>query len=167
MAMTYRDMSCPLREVSRVLGNGWLFGLWVVGSSRIRDVDDTWPAAGARIHHSFGVWPLLVDDTTECLVWETDRRMELRARGWPAGEADVLITLEPRGDGCRVTIEEDAVRGPGTLVPRPARAALLRWRNTESLRRLEYLAAGHAPTAGPGRPEEPTAPGSTAGQDTP
>lgn len=144
MATTSRDMPCRPHDVGQVLGHGWLFGSWVVGCSRIRDVDAAWPQKSAKIHHSFGVWPLLVDDTTECAGWEADRRMQLRARGWPAGEADITITISELATGCRVTIDEDAVRGPGTFIPRPARAALLRWRNTEALRRLEYLALGHA-----------------------
>ncbi|WP_353649132.1 SRPBCC family protein [Nakamurella sp. A5-74] len=144
MATTHRDMPCGSGAVSEVLADGWLFGLWVVGSSRIRDVDAGWPAEGAKIHHSFGVWPLLIDDVTECLGWQPDQRIELLARGWPAGEASVVLTIEDRAAGCRVTIVEDAVKGPGTLVPRPLRSAMLHWRNVESLRRLEYLAVGQA-----------------------
>lgn len=144
MATTQRDMPCAARDVSDVLTDGWLFGLWVVGSSRIRDVDPGWPARGRTIHHSFGVWPVLIDDTTECVNWELDRRLELVARGWPAGEASVAISIQDRAAGCRVTITEDAVRGPGTLVPRPLRELVLRSRNRESLRRLEYLAVGRA-----------------------
>ena len=33
---------------------------------------------------------------------------------------------------------EDAVSGPGVLVPRPVRGLTLKWRNTEALRRLAY-----------------------------
>ena len=36
-------------------------------------------------------------------------------------------------------IEEDAVEGPATLMPKPLRDAQLRWRNVETLRRLAYI----------------------------
>jgi hypothetical protein len=39
---------------------------------------------------------------------------------------------------------EDAVQGPGTLVPKPVRTALLVARNTEALSRLAMLAEGRA-----------------------
>lgn len=160
MATTRRDMPCSTADVGRVLADGWLFGLWVVGSSRIRTVDDGWPRPGTRIHHSFGVWPVLIDDTTESQEWAADSELRLRARGWPAGEAEVVVTLTPRAHGCTVVIEEDAVRGPGRLVPRPLRSAVLHLRNTESLRRLEYLAVGRHPAVARTGPE-PVAPDPT------
>ena len=43
---------------------------WAVGAARIREVDEDWPAVGARIHHSVGAWPVLISDTT--VVEEVD-----------------------------------------------------------------------------------------------
>ena len=56
------------------------------------------------------------------------------------GEATVNIHLNPVGTSTAVTIEEDAVSGPGLLVPKPFRGITLKWRNTETLRRLAYIA---------------------------
>lgn len=139
---THRVMQCTPGDVWNVLADGWLYGLWVVGASRIRDVDQSWPAPDSRIHHSVGSWPLLIDDTTSVLTADPTRSLRLRARAWPGGETEVLIEIEPTGSGCRVTITEDAVSGPGRLVPGPVRDALLHPRNSESLRRLGYLAEG-------------------------
>lgn len=125
-----------------VLADGWLYPLWVVGATRVRDVDADWPATGSQIHHSVGVWPAMIDDSTEVLEAEPEHLLRLRARAWPAGEADVVIRLTSVGHGSRVTIEEDAVSGPGALVPRPLRAATIKWRNGESLRRLKMVAEG-------------------------
>jgi hypothetical protein len=144
VSTTSRHFSCTPADVFAVLGDGWLNGLWVVGASRIRDVDESWPAPGTEIHHSFGVWPLLIDDTTSVEASEPDRHLRLRARGWPAGEADVDIEIRPTPGGCTVTITEDAVKGPGLLVPRPVRSAVLGWRNRETLRRLAFLATNRA-----------------------
>ena len=139
-------------QVWSVLADGWLYPLWVVGATRVRDVDDHWPAHGSQIHHSVGVWPALINDDTEVLEVEPEHLMRLRARAWPAGDAEVTIRLLSVGSGSRVTIEEDAVSGPGALVPKPLRAGGIKWRNVESLRRLKMIAEGravqHTPTAG-------------------
>lgn len=137
-------VSVPPEKVWEVLADGWLFPLWVVGATRMRDVDRGWPAVGTRLHHSVGVWPLVIDDTTTSLACEPGRLLALQARAWPAGEARVVIRLTPMAEGTEITIEEDADSGPAVLVPRPVRSAMLTWRNTEALRRLAALAEGRA-----------------------
>ncbi|MGD9960139.1 SRPBCC family protein [Nocardioides sp.] len=129
-------------EVWDVLADGWLYPLWVVGASRVRDVDESWPSVGSLIHHSVGAWPLLLDDNTEVVECKPGSMLRLRARGWPVGEAEVILRLSPAGAGTEVSIEEDAVSGPGRLVPAPLRHATLKWRNVETLRRLAYVAEG-------------------------
>jgi len=140
MSKRSRTLKASPEKVWELLSDGWLYPLWVVGASRMRDVDETWPAVGAKLHHSVGSWPALIDDNTEVLENEEGRRLLLRARGWPAGEANVEIILEPDGVGTRVTILEDVVKGPGLLLPQPLRDVQLGWRNTEALRRLAYVA---------------------------
>ncbi len=137
-----RLINAPVEKVWDVLADGWLYALFVVGASRMRDVDDAWPAIGARLHHSVGVWPALIDDSTSVLECTPQRMLKLRARAWPAGEAEVVFTLEARGSSTELTIEEDAVAGPGVLVPKPVRDVQLRLRNTETLQRLAYIAEG-------------------------
>lgn len=139
---THRDMQCTPAQVFDVLGDGWLFGVWVVGASRIRDVETDWPMPGSRIHHSVGSWPVMINDTTSVVELDPQRSIRLRARAWPAGEAEVLITVAPTPGGCRVAITEDAVKGPGTVIPSWLRDPMLHWRNTETLRRLDYLVRG-------------------------
>ena len=133
-------MNAPASVVWRILADGWLYPLWVVGATRMRQVEDEWPAAGARLHHSVGVWPLTIDDDTEVLEAERGRRLKLRARAWPGGEAEVTLEIDDRGATSVVSIEEDLVAGPAKLVPRPARSVALRMRNRETLRRLAWLA---------------------------
>jgi uncharacterized protein YndB with AHSA1/START domain len=126
--------------VWRVLSDGWLYPLWVVGASRVRDVDDTWPEPGSKIHHSVGLWPAVLNDETEVLECRPGNCLELNAKAWPGGEAAVTLHLEPQGAGTRVRMLEDVTGGPGRLVPKPIRAPALVWRNRESLRRLSWLA---------------------------
>ena len=89
---------------------------------------------------------MLIDDTSEVLAYDPPRAMVVQARGWPAGEARVEITIEPSdtGSGCLVSIAEDASSGPALLVPKPVRHAMIAVRNRETLRRLAYLAEGRA-----------------------
>ena len=140
MAENTRLVHATPQEVWDVLSDGWLYPVWVVSASRMREVEKTWPAVGARLHHSGGIWPTLIDDNTEVVEMVELQSLSLRARGWPIGEARVDIRLEPVGAETEVTISEDAVSGPGTLVPPPVRGLTLKWRNTETLRRLAYIA---------------------------
>ena len=128
------------QQVWDVLADGWLYPLWVVGASRMREVDDHWPSPGAELHHSVGSWPVLIDDTTTVTACQPLSLLSLRARAWPGGEADVTLELQAHADQTTVTILEDAVSGPGVLLPRLLRTPLLQWRNHETMRRLAYLA---------------------------
>ena len=139
-----RVVGAPPEAVWRVLADGWSYSSWVVGTARIRSVDPEWPAIGSRIHHSFGTWPLLIDDHTRVLSEDPGRSLELRARGWPAGEAQIRIELRPAGGRCEVLITEDAVSGPGALVPPVVRQPLIALRNRETIRRLAMIAEGHS-----------------------
>ncbi|MCW3158774.1 SRPBCC family protein [Micropruina sonneratiae] len=138
-----RRVAAPAAAVWAVLADGWSYATWVVGASRVRDVDEGWPAPGTRVHHAFGPWPLIVQDVTEVDSAEPGRELVLTARGWPIGEARVTLTIRPDGEANSVvTITEDAVAGPGRLMPAPLRHLLLRPRNTETLYRLALLAQG-------------------------
>ena len=135
-----RWFNCSPEQVLAILHDGWTYPVWVVGASRMRDVDDGWPAPGTKLHHSFGVWPLVLDDTTEALEFQPGRRLVLEARGWPVGKARVDITIKADGDGSLVSIDEDITDGPAKLVPEPIRVAGIDLRNRETLRRLPFLA---------------------------
>ncbi len=139
-----RTTTATPAQVWAVLSDGWSYATWVVGASRVREVDATWPAPGSRIHHSFGLWPVLLNDVSTVLEADTDRHLRLQAEGDPMGEATVDITLTPEGGGTRVEIREDATRGPGRLVPSPVRQLAIVPRNTEALRRLCLVAEGRA-----------------------
>jgi hypothetical protein len=139
-----REVAAPVDAVWKVLADGWSYANWVVGAARVRDVDPGWPAQGSRVHHSFGLWPLLIQDFTKVERSEPPRELELTARGWPAGEAHVHVSVRPAGtDRSVVTITEDAVSGPGKLIPAPIRHLLIAPRNRETLHRLALLAEGH------------------------
>ena len=140
MATNTREIKTVPDKVWAVLADGWLYPVWVVGATRMRDVDRTWPQTGSKLHHSAGVWPVVINDNTEVLECDPGRHLKLRARGWPLGEAEVAITLTPSGANTTVEIREKAVSGPGAMIPEPIEDLAIRYRNTETLRRLAYVA---------------------------
>jgi uncharacterized protein YndB with AHSA1/START domain len=144
MSRNTRLFACSPEDVFRVLSDGWQFPSWVVGSSRMRDVAEDWPQPTSRLQHSFGVWPVLIDDATIALEYDPPRRLVLKARGWPIGEALVEIQVKPHPDGALVRIQEEALTGPGRLIPRRILDVFLQLRNAETLHRLAYLAEGQA-----------------------
>ena len=148
MSRNHHVIDAGVDRVWEVLSDGWLYPLWVVGASRMREVDGHWPDQGARLHHSAGVWPMVIDDTTEVLECEPGSRLVLQARAWPGGEATVVIELRPRDAGhTEVVIEEQATSGPGSLVPRFLQDPPLAWRNVETLRRLALIVENRTGTS--------------------
>ena len=145
-AVVSRTVNAPPEFVWSVLADGWMYATWVVGASRIREVDPHWPATGSRIHHSVGLWPALLDDNTEVLKSDAAgpvRELLLQARAWPAGEAQVrLLVSSERAHHSTVSIVEDVTTGPGRLIPRAARQLLIVPRNSETLQRLALIAEG-------------------------
>lgn len=144
MSSTSRVFHCTPDDVFDILEDGWSYATWVVGAARIRDVDEEWPQTGSHIHHSVGVWPLMLSDTTTIEAIDRPRELVLTVRAWPAGEGKVHIICEPHPEGTLVTIREDASSGPARLMLKPVRDLVLHWRNGEALLRLAYLAESRA-----------------------
>ncbi|MFD3702006.1 SRPBCC family protein [Nocardia sp. NPDC058658] len=143
MVQVTRTIHAPIDDVFAVLADGWSYASWVVGASHIRDVDDTWPAVGARIHHSVGPWPCTIQDTTSVSSLDAPHSIELDARAWPIGAAVVRVELRAIDSmSCEAVMFERAVRGPGRLIPDAIESLLLGPRNRESLSRLADLAQG-------------------------
>jgi hypothetical protein len=122
------------------LADGWIFPVWVVGASHIRDVDDDWPAPGSELHHKVGAWPLMINDSTQVLEMTPNRRLVLQAKAKLFGQARVEIALQPAGDDCLVTMSEAPTRGIVHRLDNPLQRYALRRRNIESLDRLATLA---------------------------
>lgn len=149
MSRTTRVMRCTPEDVWAVLEDAWSYGMWVVGAARIRDVEMHWPQVGSKIHHSVGAWPVLLSDHTEVERMEPNALLQLRVKAWPTGEGRVILTIKPFGeDETEVVMEEQAISGPATLLPRPAQDFMLDMRNKEALLRLSYIAEHHARSRG-------------------
>jgi hypothetical protein len=126
--------------VFAVLADAWTYEHWVVGCKQIRDVDATWPDPGATFHHSVGLGPLTVRDSTTVLESAAPARLVMRARARPAGVARVELDLAERDGGTEVVMTERPISGPPALVHNPLQDWLIDRRNREGLRRLKRLA---------------------------
>jgi uncharacterized protein YndB with AHSA1/START domain len=112
MSDNERLIHASVDDVFAVLTDGWSYASWVVGASRIRDVDPGWPQPGCSIHHSVGVWPLLLNDTTTVEEYEPLRLLRLTVRAWPTGEGIVEFVTTEKDCQCHLTMHEHSSKGP-------------------------------------------------------
>jgi uncharacterized protein YndB with AHSA1/START domain len=133
-------------DVFAVLADPGSFGFWVVGSKEVRGHDRHWPRRGSKFHHTVGVGPLQVKDDSKVLDVSQDRRLVLEARVRPFGTVLVELDLRPvrRGKKTKVTMVEEARRGPMKRAWNPLFDAAMYARNVIALRRLKRLAEARA-----------------------
>ncbi|MEE3920737.1 hypothetical protein V2I01_28445 [Micromonospora sp. BRA006-A] len=108
-----------------MLADGWTYSDWVVGTAHVRDVDDTWPRVGSRLHHRAGPWPFSLQDKSTVLECRAPHRLVLRAGLWPAGRGDRGVRAraarrrQDPGDARRglrrraVAVDPDQAQRPG------------------------------------------------------
>lgn len=142
MAIVEKVIDAPPQQVFDVLADGWTYSDWVVGTVHVRDVDAGWPRVGSQLHHRAGPWPFSLEDSSTVLVCEPPHKLVIKAGLWPAGEAIVVFTLQPVGDGfgTRVRIGEDFAAGPLRWARNKLNDLMLHQRNKETLRRLSDIA---------------------------
>ena len=107
-----RDTSASRQQVWDVIADGWTYSQWVVGNSGMRAVEPSWPAPGSKIHHTIGVWPVVLKDETEVESSEPRSELVLLAKGRPFGGARITLRLFDTADGCRIEMAEVPVGGP-------------------------------------------------------
>lgn len=142
MAYNEHVIAASPADVFAVLADGHSYEHWVVGCKRIRAVDASWPHEGSSFHHSVGVGPIHIRDTTSVVSRDGQRSLRLKARAWPAGAAHVDFELAAEGAGTRVSMTENPIAGPAKTLDNPVQQALIKLRNVETLRRLGKLAEG-------------------------
>ncbi len=141
-----RDVAATRQRVWDVLADGWTYSGWVVGNSRIRAVSENWPAPGARILHSIGTWPAVINDETVVERAEVGHELVLLAKVRPAAQARITMRLSdiPSG-GCRVEMTEVAVSAPFRWVPDSVQLLGVAPRNRECTWRLAMIAENPSP----------------------
>jgi uncharacterized protein YndB with AHSA1/START domain len=137
-----------VEQVWSVLADGWSYSSWVVGTQKIREVDDNWPEEGSRLHYAVGISRLSVDDTTTVRIMEPRQRLELEARAGRAGTARISIQVLPWGEHAVVIIDEHPLRGPGARWHSLVVDGVLRFRNKQMLRNLDQVVSDRYPDPG-------------------
>ncbi|MDP9073028.1 MAG: SRPBCC family protein [Actinomycetota bacterium] len=123
----------------QILADGRRYADWVVGASHVREVEPSWPSVGSRFHHTVGIWPLHLRDTTAVEECDVGHRLVLEARARPFGRARVEIALEEIPTGTRIVMSEEARSPSIARWSNPVLAPLIHVRNVEALRRLAAL----------------------------
>ena len=141
-----RVVRAPAAAVWAVVSDGWLYANWVVGTSRVGAVDSTWPQEGSRIHHSFGVWPAVIDDETVSLLAVPGQRLHLKAKGWPMGKPGSSCR-SPRGPTRRAPSRSSRTPSPVLGCSIPSRCDKPRSRSA-TRRRCAGLPHRRGPTPG-------------------
>ena len=136
MAETEHTIDGSPEEVFDVLLDARSYEHWVVGCKDIRAVDAAWPKPGSRFHHTVGMGPLDVEDTTMVVEVDRPRRLILEARARPAGVAKVVFMVEPEDGRSRVRIWERPIRGLARRLDNRLLDGAVDARNAETLRRL-------------------------------
>jgi hypothetical protein len=141
-----RDVAVPRDRVWEVLADGWSYAGWVVGNSRIRAVSADWPNPGARILHSIGTWPAVINDETVVESSAIGEELVLLAKVRPAAKARITLRLSDLPDGgCRVEMSEVAVSRPLRWVPDGLQLLGVAPRNRECTWRLAMIAEKQNP----------------------
>lgn len=141
-----RNTTASRQRVWDMLADGWTYSQWVVGNSRMRAVDATWPEPGSTIHHSVGVWPVVLNDSTVVVACVPGRELVLLANARPFGRARITLRLfDIDGGGCRIEMAEVPVTAPMRWLPDHVTLTAAFPRNRECTWRLAALAEQRGP----------------------
>jgi hypothetical protein len=91
------------------------------------------------------VWPAVINDETVVERCRPHEEVVLLAMLGPFGAARITLRLQDAGQGCRIVMHEEPVRGPMAAVPKPVALAALWPRNRECVWRLASWAERRAP----------------------
>jgi uncharacterized protein YndB with AHSA1/START domain len=147
-AQVETTIAAPCETIFEILSDPETYVQWEVGSSAILQTDSDWPEPGAMFEHTHGKWGVHLRDTTRVLEAEPPRRLVLEARVRPVTVAEVEFRLDPRAEGCNVTMVERTTGGLLRFTIGPLRDLALDLRNREMLRRLRRLAESRAQSGG-------------------
>jgi uncharacterized protein YndB with AHSA1/START domain len=134
----------PPERVFEVLSDGWMYAAWVVGASHVRAVDPHWPDVGSKIHHSVGLWPAVVKDTSTVTRCVPNERLVLDVAVWFVGRGTVDLELRRLpGDRTEIVMREEMQHGLLSKLPAAVVDPAITARNNETLSRLGAVAGQH------------------------
>lgn len=140
MADTSTIIETPVSSVFAVLSDPRAYERFVVGNSRVRRFDPDWPDEGSEFHHSLGIRPFLIRDTSMSLGTDHRTFLVLLTRMGPLGATITSFVLSPHQGGTELAIREEPVWGPMALAWSKVVDSILDWRNRRLLVRLTDVA---------------------------
>src|SRR5687768_619818 len=149
MARNTVHIDATPEQVFDVLDDPYCYSEWVVGTAKIRGADDEWPAEGSNLYHQVGTEDddASIKDKSTILERDRPRKLVLDALARPAGIARVTMTVEPDGDGSKVSIDEYPLEPDWAHKLRAVLDPLIFARNVEAMRRFKRLAERRAATS--------------------
>jgi uncharacterized protein YndB with AHSA1/START domain len=111
MVRTEIDLHAPPDEVFDHLLDVSRYPGWLAGAQKIRAVDDAWPEPGSEFHHTVGVGPVRIKDSTTVFEVDRPRLLVLKAKAGPLGSALVRFELEDRDAGTHLVFSEEPYDG--------------------------------------------------------
>lgn len=136
MAFNSREIAVPASTAWAAIIDPTTYEDWLVGAREIRDLDEGWPAPGARFHHRVGFGPVQVPDNTEVLAVEPGVMLRLKVRARPFLSAEATFRVVGDDERCVVTLQEVPAMGWLTPFVRPVMDPSIHLRNHRSLRNL-------------------------------
>jgi uncharacterized protein YndB with AHSA1/START domain len=146
VARTTVRIPAPLEAVWATIIDPTSYPEWLIGADHMRDVDDAWPAVGARFHHTVGFGPLKVRDHSTLRAIEPMHRLVLGVRATVVVQAEVTFRLRQVGDETELELQEEPDNRAGELL-RPVLDPMTHGRNQLSLERLRDVVARRAGTS--------------------
>jgi uncharacterized protein YndB with AHSA1/START domain len=138
MAINQVRSSLSPDEVFDHLLNPWEYPQWLLGASRMRGVDDDWPAVGSKFHHVVGWGPLKVADHSRIDEIDRPRKLVLYVKATPLVQGKVTFTLDEVDGGTLLTLKEEPAIAAANVL-RPALDPPTHARNKKSLQQLADL----------------------------
>ena len=117
MSRNVIELSATPDEVFDVLDDARAYPRWVVGTRRIRRVDDDWPAEGSKFHRAVGTDAAELHDSSKIIERHRPEHMVLEVRFRPTGVARVTLDVHTAANGSEIVLEEVPRRGPFARVP--------------------------------------------------
>jgi hypothetical protein len=111
MAVNVKVFDLPADAVFSVLCDPTAYPSFVVGTRTVHRFDPGWPDVGSVLHHTQGVWPVIVRGRTVVVAAEAARRLVLWAKLGRVGTHHVSFTLTPFDGGTRVEVDEHPIDG--------------------------------------------------------
>lgn len=139
MATNETTIDATPEQVFDVLMDATAYPDWVVGAKEIRSVDPSWPDPGSEFHHTVGVGPVEIKDSTTMVAHERPTFVKLEVHAGPVGSGIVEMRMKEGDGGTIVEMVEYPIDGAVETLDGPVEDVAIKARNVEALRRFKNV----------------------------